>query len=118
MRARPPLLALVLVCVCGCATENGGPVSSASPPTAEYCPETFDVCVELCRPEGVRHFGCWSRDPDEEFECECLDGSSPFDPSQQGSTIVRAETARDALEPSTPTLPCESLKAVEGLTAR
>lgn len=118
MHAKPPLFALVFVCVCGCTTENARPVSSPSPLTAEYCPDTFDLCVELCRPKGVRHFGCWSREADEEFECECLDGSSPSDKSERDSTIVHVETPRDTLEPLASPLMCRSFEPVEGLATR
>ena len=81
MRACLPVVAiLALVCgAYGCSTDAAVP--SVSPPTAEACPQTFNACVGLCQPKGVRHFGCWSAEPGEAFECECLDGSTPAQPS-------------------------------------
>lgn len=75
---RASIVLVSAVCACSCATTDaGGPFVMPSPPPAEACPSTFNACVELCRPNGVRSFGCWSNKPGVEFECECLDGSKP-----------------------------------------
>jgi hypothetical protein len=76
----------------GCATNDAmtAPMIPA-PPGAEHCPATFDHCVELCRPLGVRHFGCWSGKSDVEFDCECLEGSKPLeDDSPRQSLLLPA----------------------------
>jgi hypothetical protein len=51
-------------------------------PGAGGCAAKRSFCVELCRPLGVRHFACQPEVGGVEFECECLDGTTPLEPEK------------------------------------
>jgi hypothetical protein len=71
-------LTFVAACTSLQAPGEPGPM----PPGSEPCTARRDRCTELCSPLGVRHFSCVAETEGAAFECECLDGSKPFEVSR------------------------------------